>query len=127
MRSDANSSSCPPLSSLRLQLLTFVTSRRPSTAVALAGSLTPVPVLVVAPQAQRQRVASLGAKHFAAFDGPRFANLTQRWSRMYRHASPDREGHRRFCYLRWLVLAEAIRDLALPADAAANRQTEEDA
>jgi hypothetical protein len=113
-----DSSSCPPLSSLRLQLLTFVTSRRPSTAVALAGSLTPVHVLVVAPQAQRQRVASLGVKHFAAFDGPRFANLTQRWSRMYRHASPDREGHRRFCYLRWLVLAEAIRDLALPADAA---------
>ena len=74
-----DSSSCPPLSSLRLQLLTFVTSRRPSTAVALAGSLTPVHVLVVAPQAQRQRVASLGVKHFAAFDGLCLLRRSETW------------------------------------------------
>jgi hypothetical protein len=86
--------------------------------VALAASNTPASILVVAPEAQRHRAVALGAKHFAAFDGPRFANLTQRWSRMYRHVSPDRHGHRRFCYLRWLVLAEAVCDLALPADAA---------
>ena len=109
---------CPALSTLTLRLLTFVTSRRPSAAVALAGSSTPVGVLVVAPSAQRARAEALGAQHFAAFDDPRFTNLTRRWSRIYRHASPDRQGHRSFCYLRWLVLAEAIDGLGLPADAA---------
>ena len=46
------------------------------------------------------------------------AHASARWAARYRHMSTNSPAYERFCLQRWLMLRDAVRTLALPADSA---------
>ena len=107
-------SAAPPLRSLTLRLVTFVTDT-PTPAIALAVRHTRARVLVVAPPSQRGAVTRMGAEWYNMTAA---AHASARWAARYRHMSTNSPAYERFCLQRWLMLRDAVRTLALPADSA---------
>ena len=104
------------LRDLRLHTIAFVTSRAPSAAVALAVRSNPgASVLVLAPVSQRKRVSALGARWS---DIAANSTTLHAWEATYRQSTPGSTPYWRFCHTRWLALAAALRERALPVDAA---------
>ena len=104
----------PLLRDLRVHTITFVTDRRPSSAVALASQLHPLArVLVLAPRTQRERVMQLGATWV---DLNEHANRTAAFGIGYRQGSPGSRRYHIFCHVRWLAVAAALKERPPPAD-----------
>ncbi|KAL1514799.1 hypothetical protein AB1Y20_003885 [Prymnesium parvum] len=106
----------PELRELHVHTIAFVTTFRPSAAVALAAKTNPAAVvLVLAKPEHRQRVAQLGAV-WADVDAN--ASSVRRFASMYRQSVGGSPAYWRFCHSRWLLLAAHLRVRPPPRDGA---------
>lgn len=97
----------PELRELRLHTIAFVTTLRPSAAVALAARQNPgVRILVITKTEYRRRVEQLGGTWA---DVDTHASSIKPFGSMYRQSAAGSPTYWRFCHTRWLLLAAELR------------------
>lgn len=106
----------PTLRELRMHTIAFVTTFRPSAAVALAARSNPgVDVLVLAKSEHRQRAEQMGGR-WADVDA--HAPSVRAFENIYRQLAGGSPTYWRFCHTRWLTLASYLRANPLPTSGA---------